>query len=117
MSAAAGAALYRVVADGIEIAVRLTPNARNDAVDGRQTLADGSTVLAVRVRAIAAKGAANTALEKTLAAALGVAPSRVAVAKGTTARRKLVHIAGDPAQLAAALGDAVSAAERGKERP
>ncbi len=109
-------ALYRSVAGGIEIAVRLTPNARTDAVDGRRTLADGSIVLAVRVRAVPEKGAANRALIKTLAAALGVAPSRVAVAKGTTARRKLVHIAGDLARLTAALGDAVAEAERGKER-
>ena len=105
---------WRILADGIEIAVRLTPNAHRDALNEIRPLADGVPVLAAQVRAVPEKGAANKALERMLAARLGVAPSRVAVVRGTTSRRKLVHVAGKPAVLIAALEAALASATKRK---
>ena len=89
--------------DGVTIAVRLTPKGGRDAIDGIETLADGSTVLKVRVRAAPHEGEANAALGRVLAKALGVAPSRVAVVGGAASRIKRVKIGGDAAILGAAL--------------
>jgi uncharacterized protein YggU (UPF0235/DUF167 family) len=73
------------------VIVRLTvtahPNARQDRV---QLLEDGAVAVWVRARPIA--GAANAAIESTLARALGLRPRQVAVTAGHTARRKTVSI-------------------------
>jgi uncharacterized protein YggU (UPF0235/DUF167 family) len=61
-------------------------------------------LLKARVRAAPEKGEANAALEKLLAKALGVAKSKVKVARGTTARLKTVEIEGvSDAEIAAFL--------------
>jgi uncharacterized protein (TIGR00251 family) len=91
------------VADGILLAVRLTPKGGRDAIEGIERLADGRSVLKVRVRAPAQEGEANAALLRLLAQALDVAPRRVSLAAGATARLKRVKIEGDGARLAAAL--------------
>ncbi|PLX34919.1 MAG: hypothetical protein C0605_12110 [Hyphomicrobiales bacterium] len=85
--------------DGIRLTVRLTPNAARDMIEGEAELADGTRVLKARVRAVPEKGRANKALIKLLARTFGQAPSRVSVVKGTTARKKTMHIKGDPAEL------------------
>lgn len=85
------------------VTVRLTPNARDERIDGVQGLADGKAVLAARVRAVPEDGAANAALEKLLAKAAGVAKSSVSVISGATQRIKIVRIAGDAGQIAARL--------------
>lgn len=94
--------------DGIELHVRLTPNARADAVEGARQTADGAVHLAVRVRAVPEKGAANRALERAVAGWLGVPPSTVSVVAGGKARLKTVAITGDVEALLeriAALSD------------
>ena len=96
------AAPFRLRADGLDLFVRLTPRSAADALEGITTAADGSTHLKARVRAIPEKGAANLALEKLLARALGVPASAVSVVAGGTARLKTVRVLGDPAGLAAA---------------
>ena len=90
-------------ADGVVVTIRLTPKGGHDAIDGIETLADGNTVLRVRVRAAPHEGAANDALGRVLAQALGVPRSRVAIVGGATARIKRVKIVGDAAALGAAL--------------
>ena len=90
---------YRIASDGLDIRVRLTPKGGRDAIEGARELADGSVVLATRVRAAPQDGEANAALEALLAKALGVARATVAVASGHKARLKTVHVAGDPALL------------------
>lgn len=82
------------IADGeVRVSVRLTPKGGADRIEGPAALADGAVVLAVRVSAAAEKGAANTALEKLIARALGVAATKVAVVVGHKARLKTVHVA------------------------
>ena len=88
---------------GIILVVRLTPKGGRDAVDGIEQLADGRSVLKVRVRAAASEGEANAALIRLLARSMGVAPREIDLIAGATARLKRLRIAGDGAALATAL--------------
>ena len=68
--------------------VRVTPRASRDAVGAFD--ADG--VLHVRVSAPPAEGAANAAVTKLLAKALGVPPRDVVLLAGATARQKTFEV-------------------------
>ena len=94
---------WRVEADGLLILIRLTPRGGRDAIDGIAQLADGRSVLRVRVRAAASEGEANAALVRFIAATLRVAPRDVSLLAGATARLKRLRIVGAGASLAAAL--------------
>lgn len=94
---------WSTVDGGLRLALRLTPKAANDRVDGIGQLSDGRSVLLARVRAVPEKGAANKALEKLLAKALGLPARDVSVETGHTARLKTVFIAGEPENLARSL--------------
>ena len=63
---------WRYSTQGISIALRVTPRGGRDDIDGIETLANGRTVVKVRVRAIAEGGEANRAVMELLAKALGV---------------------------------------------
>jgi uncharacterized protein (TIGR00251 family) len=71
----------------VRFAVRLTPRASADRVDG---VIDG--VLRVRVGAPAVEGAANNALVKLLSDELGVARRDVRIVAGASSRQKLVVV-------------------------
>ncbi|MGH2400151.1 MAG: DUF167 domain-containing protein [bacterium] len=71
------------------IAVRVSPGAREDAVTGWQ-----DNTLRVRVRAAAEQGKANEAVCRLIAKALDLPRSRVSIARGATARGKVLHIEG-----------------------
>lgn len=86
------------------LAVRLTPNARDERIETVKILADGKAVLQVRVRAVPEGGAANRALEGLVAKALKIARSRVSITSGHTQRIKTVKIEGDGAATLKALG-------------
>lgn len=94
---------WRFSAQGVSIALRVTPRGGQDAIDGIETLANGRSVVKVRVRAIAEGGEANRAVTELLAKALRVPKSRVRVLSGATSRLKQIAVDGDPAQLGAAL--------------
>jgi uncharacterized protein YggU (UPF0235/DUF167 family) len=91
----------------VRFAVRLTPRGGRDSIDGVGE--DG--VLRVRVAAPPVEGAANEALCRLLARALGVAPGAVRIVGGGSGRRKLVEAETDPPRLAAAW-PGVAAADR-----
>jgi uncharacterized protein (TIGR00251 family) len=91
------------------ITVRLTPKGGRNAIEGYETLANGRTVLKVRVRAAPSDGEANAALGRVLAKALGVPLSRVEIVGGAASRIKRVEISGDAAMLSAALEKIASA--------
>lgn len=93
------ARFWRAVDEGLLVRVRLTPRGGRDAVEGVEVLADGGTVLKVRVRAAPQAGAANAALEKLIAMRLGVPKSSASVVGGSTSRMKTLKIVGEPAGL------------------
>jgi uncharacterized protein len=95
--------VWASAADGVIVAVRLTPKGGRDSVDGIETLSDGRAVLKARVRALPSEGEANAALGCLLAEALGVPARDVAIVSGATSRIKRVHIRGDAAALSAKL--------------
>ncbi|HET8785319.1 MAG TPA: DUF167 domain-containing protein [Candidatus Limnocylindrales bacterium] len=73
----------------VRFAVRLTPRAALDRIDG---VTDG--VLRARVGAPAVEGAANNALVRLIAEELGVARSSVRIVAGASSRQKLVVVDG-----------------------
>jgi uncharacterized protein (TIGR00251 family) len=94
---------WRYSTQGISVALRVTPRGGRDEIDGLETLANGRTVMKMRVRAIAEGGEANRAVVELLAKALGVPKARVRVLSGATSRLKQIAVDGDPAKLGEAL--------------
>lgn len=75
------------LADGEgRLALRVTPGARSEAIE----IADGHVV--IKVRAKPKDGEANDAVLQALAAALGIARSRITLLRGATGRDKLVQV-------------------------
>jgi hypothetical protein len=85
------------------LTVRLTPKGGRDAIDGIERLADGRSVLKVRVRAAPSEGEANDALIRLIAKALRVPPRDVTLAGGATSRVKRLTVTGDGPSLVAVL--------------
>ncbi|MBS0255501.1 MAG: DUF167 domain-containing protein [Proteobacteria bacterium] len=80
-------AAIRALADAQgRLALRVTPGARVEAI----SLAEGQ--VAVKVRAKPTDGAANAAVLALLAKALDIAPSRISLLRGESARDKLVRV-------------------------
>lgn len=100
---------FRETEDGIELFVRLTPRSGGDRIDGISRASDGREYLAIRVRAVPEKGAANAALEGLLAKVLGLPKRAVCVIAGHTARVKTVKLMGVSASSVRTLADAASA--------
>jgi uncharacterized protein YggU (UPF0235/DUF167 family) len=96
-------AAWQIRTDGVEIRLRVTPRGGRDAVDGIEALSDGRSVLKVRVRAVPEDGAANEAVRRLLAEALGCSVTAVNLAAGATGRIKTFRVEGDAATLAASL--------------
>ncbi len=94
---------WRYSTEGISIAVRVTPRGGRDDIDGIETLANGRSVVKVRVRAIVQGGQANRAVTELLAKALGVPKAKVRVLSGATSRLKQIAVDGDPTKLGEAL--------------
>ncbi|MDH3666086.1 MAG: DUF167 family protein [Paracoccaceae bacterium] len=90
-------------ASGLRLRVRLTPRAGRDALGGIRTDETGRSRLLAKVASPPVGGAANTALIKLVAKALGVPKSSVALVSGDAARVKTLEIAGDPDALEARL--------------
>jgi uncharacterized protein YggU (UPF0235/DUF167 family) len=97
---------WRYSTAGISVALRVTPRGGRDGIDGIdgiETLADGRSVIKVRVRAIAEGGEANRAVTELLAKALGVTKAKVRLLSGASSRLKQVAVDGNPKSLSEAL--------------
>ncbi|KQU52659.1 hypothetical protein ASG72_07035 [Bosea sp. Leaf344] len=103
-------------AEGVRIAVRLTPRGGRDALDGVECLADGRCVLKLRVRAAPSEGEANAALLQLMSRLLDLPRSRIALVQGASARIKTLAVAGDPLLIGARL-EALLATERARGAP
>src|SRR6202166_3073366 len=100
---------WRYSTQGISGALRVTPRGGRDDIDGVETLANGRSVVKVRVRAVAEGGEANRAVTELLAKALGVPKAKVRILSGATSRLKQVAVDGDPAKLGEALRELTAA--------
>ena len=80
------------------LAVRVTPRSAKPGIGGWRTGPDGREELEVRVAEAPADGAANEALMKQLAKALGVSRSELSILSGAASRHKRVAIPFDLAE-------------------
>jgi hypothetical protein len=90
-------------ADGLVLKLQVTPRARRSAIDGAIEDGDGELRLKVAVTAAPSDGAANDAVIGLLAKTWRMPKSAFSIAAGAAGRSKTLHIAGDPADLAARL--------------
>lgn len=74
------------------IAVKLTPKAAANRIGEQRRLPDGTAQLAIYVTAPPEDGKANAAMLKQLADHLGIAPSRLTILRGHTARNKQIRV-------------------------
>jgi len=92
-------------AGGLRVRVKVTPRAGRNRVDGLAPDPEGGMALKVAVSAAPEDGKANAAVIKLLAAEWRVAKSTIEVVLGAADRRKVLHLAGDPAALRRLLAD------------
>ena len=90
---------YAAVPDGVRLALRLTPRAARNSVDGIVSDADGRPLLKLRLVALPVEGAANEALIAFLAKTLSLRKADIAIRSGETGRVKILHLAGDSAAI------------------
>jgi uncharacterized protein len=74
------------------LAIKLTPRANADKIEGWDVDPDGRPVLKVRVRAQPVEGEANAALTALLAKQLKVPRRNVNLARGGQSRLKMIEI-------------------------
>jgi uncharacterized protein len=89
--------------DGVRLAVRLTPKAAAERLIGLIADGDGGSSLKIAVTAAPEDGKANDALLRLLAKRLRLPRGAVSLLQGGRDRRKVIHIAGEPAALLARL--------------
>ena len=94
---------YAAVAGGVRLAVRLTPRASRNGIDGVVTGADGRMALQIRLTAPPVEGAANAALIAFLAETLEMRKADISIRSGQTARVKILHLSGDGATILSKL--------------
>ena len=94
---------FRLGKDGVLAALRVTPNASRDKIDGVADQADGSKVLKVMVTVVPEDGKANDAVIKLLSKAWKIPRTRMQVVAGQTSRTKTVLIEGGDQETLDAL--------------
>ena len=90
---------YAATEDGVRLALRLTPRASRNGVDGIIRDAEGRSLLKLRLVAPPVEGAANEALIAFLAKTLSLRKADITIRSGETSRVKILHLAGDSAAL------------------
>src|SRR5947208_8745802 len=90
---------YAAVEGGVRLALRLTPRAAKNGVDGVIQDAEGRPLLKLRLAAPPVDGAANAALIAFLAKTLSLRKADIFIRSGETSRIKILHLAGDSTKL------------------
>lgn len=83
----------------MRLALRLTPRASRNGVDGVMADAEGRSLLKLRLAAPPVEGAANEALIAFLAKTLSLRKADITIRSGETSRIKILHLAGDSAAI------------------
>ena len=92
-------------ADGLRVALKVTPKAARAAIGGLGADTGGRAFLKVAVTAAPERGKANAQVIKLLARAWRLAPSALSITGGATARCKTLHVAGDTPELLKRLNE------------
>ena len=92
-------------AGGARLAVRLTPRASHNRIEGIVDEADGRASLKVSVTAVPEDGKANKALIALLAKSWKIPKSAFDIISGATDRRKTLLIAADTESVARYIAD------------
>lgn len=90
---------YAATQGGVRLAVRLTPRASRNGVDGIAADAEGRPLLKLRLVAPPVEGAANEALIAFLSKTLSLRKADIAIRSGETSRVKILHLTGDSAAI------------------
>jgi uncharacterized protein (TIGR00251 family) len=90
---------FTVVPQGLRVAIKLTPKASRDRIQGAAPEADGAVVLKAQVTTVPEDGKANAALIKLLSKQWRIPKSDMDIIQGATDRRKTVLISGDGQDL------------------
>lgn len=97
---------FRATKDGVLVALRVTPKASRERIDGVAIETDGRAVLALRVSAPPDGGRANDAVLRLLARRWRLPRSSMRLVAGHTARRKQLLVAGEPKDVMVLLARA-----------
>ena len=84
--------------------IRVTPRSAKPGIGGWRAGADGREELEVRVAEAPSDGAANEAVVKLLAKALGISRAEVRIVSGATSRHKRVAVPFDADEVRRRLG-------------
>jgi uncharacterized protein YggU (UPF0235/DUF167 family) len=84
--------------------IKVAPRSAKPAIGGWRADADGREELEIRVAQAPTDGAANEAVEKLLAKALGVSRSQVAITAGHSSRHKRLSVPFALAEVRERLG-------------
>jgi hypothetical protein len=90
---------YAATEGGVRLALRLTPRASKNGVDGVTQDGEGRPLLKLRLAAPPVEGAANEALIVFLAKTLSLRKADITIRSGETSRVKILRLAGDSATL------------------
>jgi uncharacterized protein YggU (UPF0235/DUF167 family) len=86
------------------LAVRVTSRSSKRGIGSWRAGADGREELEIRVAEASADGAANDAVTKLLATALGISRSQVTIISGHTSRHKRLAVPFDAGEVRRLLG-------------
>ena len=86
------------------LAIRVSPRSAKPGIGRWRAAADGRDELEVRVAEAPADGAANEAVKRLLAKALGISRSELTIISGETSRHKRIAIPFDVAEARRRLG-------------
>ena len=104
--------IFSATRDGaIQFAVRVSPRASRQAIEGVIRDADGAKMLKIAVNAPPDDGKANQAVLALLAKTIGIAKTRLTLVSGATGRKEIIRLDAVDAALLTRLNDWINTLE------